>query len=80
MLYSGIFAVLILGCNYTGIGIYGGLFLSNLITHSFDQCTCIGAIVIQLTAFYLDALQFGLDKIQKIKRIYFYNKIKNEEF
>jgi hypothetical protein len=42
----------------TGIGIYGGLFLSNLITHSFDLFIyIIGAIVIQLVTFSLDALQ-----------------------
>jgi hypothetical protein len=52
LLYSGIFAVLILGCNYTGIGIYGGLFLKTIITHSFDLFIyIIGAIVIQFTYF-----------------------------
>jgi NADH-ubiquinone oxidoreductase chain 2 len=37
----------------TGIGIYGGLFHTTIITHSFDLFIyIIGAIVIQLTAFY----------------------------
>jgi hypothetical protein len=58
LLYSGILAVLILGSNYTGIGIYGGLFLKTIITHSLETVIYIlSAIVIQFTAFTLDALQ-----------------------
>jgi len=60
LLYSGIICYDSLNITSldTGIGIYGGLFHSTSITHSFDLFICIiGAIVLQLTAFYPRRLQ-----------------------
>ena len=55
LLYSGIIcydSLNIISLD-TGIGIYGGLFHSTSITHSFALFLCIiGAIVLQLTAYY----------------------------
>jgi len=55
LLYSGIIcydSLNIISLD-TGISIYGGLFHSSYITHSFALFLCIiGAIVLQLTAYY----------------------------
>ena len=76
LLYSGIICYDSLNITSldTGIGIYGGLFHSTSITHSFDLFVCIiGAIVLQLTAYYPRRLQEPMGATGKKKSFFLTN-------
>jgi len=76
LLYSGIICYDSLNITSldTGIGIYGGLFHSTSITHSFDLFICIiGAIVLQLTAYYPRRLQEPMGTTGKKKSFFLTN-------
>jgi NADH-ubiquinone oxidoreductase chain 2 len=76
LLYSGIICYDSLNITSldTGIGIYGGLFHSTSITHSFDLFLCIiGAIVLQLTAYYPRRLQEPMGATGKTKSFFLTN-------
>nr|YP_010033058.1 NADH dehydrogenase subunit 2 [Tuber calosporum]QOW39563.1 NADH dehydrogenase subunit 2 [Tuber calosporum] len=76
LLYSGIICYDSLNITSldTGIGIYGGLFHSTSITHSFDLFICIiGAIVLQLTAYYPRRLQEPMGTTGKTKSFFLTN-------
>ena len=76
LLYSGIICYDSLNITSldTGIGIYGGLFHSTSITHSFDLFLCIiGAIVLQLTAYYPRRLQEPMGTTGKKKSFFLTN-------
>jgi len=83
LLYSGIIcydSLNIISLD-TGIGIYGGLFHSTSITHSFALFLCIiGAIVLQLTAYYPRRSQKSMGAMGKKMSSFFLTKYTDSYF